>query len=103
MRGLNLSENSNFCENSKLFSKGLLDVNQRRSYVPVPDMGAGCCLGPKGNGVSLEGGGGGEGGPDPPGDGEDKQSVLSEGRNNMDKDEEGRASGLDEDRSTRAV
>ncbi len=56
----------------------------------VPDMGAGCCLGPEGNGVSL--GEGGEGGPSPPGGGEDKQSVLSEGRNNRDKDNEGGAS-----------
>ncbi len=41
----------------------------------VPDMGAGRCLGPEGNGVSL--GEGGEGGPGPPGGGKDKQSVLS--------------------------
>jgi hypothetical protein len=29
-----------------------------------------------------------KGGPVPPGGGKDKQSVLSEGRDNMDKDEE---------------
>jgi hypothetical protein len=56
----------------------------------VPDMGAGCCLGPEGNGVSL--GGGGEGGPGPPRSMKDKQSVLSKGRDNIDKDKEGRAS-----------
>jgi hypothetical protein len=55
----------------------------------VPDIREGCCLGPEGNGVSL--GEGGEGGPGPPGGGRDKQSVLSEGRDNMDKDKEGRA------------
>jgi hypothetical protein len=44
----------------------------------VPDMGADHCLGPEGNGVNL-----GEG-PSPPGGGKDK---LSEGRDNMDKDE----------------
>jgi hypothetical protein len=46
-------------------------------------------LGPEGNGVSL--GEGGEGGPRPPGGEEDKQTVLSKGRDNMDKDVEGRA------------
>jgi hypothetical protein len=53
-------------------------------------MGAGCCLGPEGNGVSL--GEGGERGLSPPGSKEDKQSVLNEGRDNMEKDEEERAS-----------
>jgi hypothetical protein len=53
----------------------------------VHDMGAGCCQGPEGNGVSLREGG--EGGPGPPESREDRQSVLSKGRNNMDKDEEG--------------
>ncbi len=56
----------------------------------VPDIEAGHCLGPEGNGVCL--GEGGEGGPGPPGGGKDKQSVLSEGRDNMGKDEEDRAS-----------
>ncbi len=54
-------------------------------------MEAGCCLGPERNGVSL--GEGGKGGPSAPGGRKDRQSVLSEGRDKMDKDEEGRASG----------
>jgi hypothetical protein len=49
-------------------------------------MGAGRWLGPEGNGVSL--GDGGAGGPSPPGSREDKQSVLCEGRGNMEKEEE---------------
>ncbi len=57
--------------------------------IPVPDIGAGRCLGPEGNGVSL--GEGGEGGPGSPGGGKDKQTVLSEGRDNMGKDEEDRS------------
>jgi hypothetical protein len=57
--------------------------------VSMPDMGAGCCLGPEGNGVSL--GKGDEGEPGPPGSKEDKQSVLSMGGGNMEK-EEGRTS-----------
>jgi hypothetical protein len=56
----------------------------------VPDMEAGCCLGPEGNGVSL--GEGGEGGPGAPGGGRDKQSVLSKSRDNMGKGEEDQAS-----------
>ncbi len=52
----------------------------------MPDTEAGCCLGPEGNGVSS--GEGCEGGASPPGDGKEKQSVLSEGRNIMGKDEE---------------
>jgi hypothetical protein len=56
----------------------------------VPDMGVGCSLGPEGNWVSL--GEGGEGGPGPPRSMEDKQSVLSKGRDNIDKDKEGQAS-----------
>ncbi len=44
-------------------------------------MGAGRCLGPEGNGVSLGDGGG-----------KDKQSVLSKGRDYMGKDKEDRAS-----------
>jgi hypothetical protein len=56
----------------------------------LPEMGAGRCLGPKGNGVSL--GEGSEVGPGPPRSEGDKQSVLHEGRDNMDKDEEERAS-----------
>jgi hypothetical protein len=54
--------------------------------VTVPDIGVGRCLRPEGNGVSL--GEGGEGEPGPPGGGKDKQSVLSEGRDNMGQDEE---------------
>jgi hypothetical protein len=53
-------------------------------------MRAGCCLGPEGNGVSL--GVGGKGGPSPPESQEDKQTVLSEGRDDMAKTEEGRES-----------
>jgi hypothetical protein len=49
-------------------------------------MGAGRCLGPEENGVSL--GKGGEGGPGPPGSKEDKQSVLSEGGGKMEEEEE---------------
>jgi hypothetical protein len=56
----------------------------------VRDIGAGRCLRPEGNGVSL--GEEGEGGPDPPGGMKDKKSVLSEVRDNMGKDEEDRAS-----------
>ncbi len=56
----------------------------------VPDMRAGRCLGPEGNGVSL--GEGGEGGPGPPRGEDDNQSVLREGRDNMDKDEKEQAS-----------
>ncbi len=52
--------------------------------VSVPDVEAGCYLGSEGNGVSL--GSGGEGGPGPPGGGEDKQSVLNNGRDDMGKD-----------------
>jgi hypothetical protein len=50
-------------------------------FISVPKIGAGRCLGPEGNGFSL--GEGGEG---------VKQSVLSEGRDNMGKDKEDRAS-----------
>ncbi len=53
-------------------------------------MGAGRCLGPEGNGVSL--GKRGEGEPGPSRGKEDKQSVLSEGRDNMEKVEEEQAS-----------
>ncbi len=52
----------------------------------MPDMAAGHCLGPERNGVSL--GEGGERGPGPTGGREDKQSVISEGRGNMEKEEE---------------
>jgi hypothetical protein len=55
----------------------------------VPDTGAGRCLGPKENGVSL--GEGGEGGPGPQGGGKDKQLLLSKGRDNMGKEKEDRA------------
>ncbi len=54
--------------------------------VTVPDIGAGRCLGPEGNGVSL--GEGCEGGAGPPGSKEHKQSVLGKGRGNMEKEEE---------------
>jgi hypothetical protein len=56
----------------------------------VPDMDAGCCLGPEENGVSL--GEGVEGGSGSPESKDDKLSVLSEGRGNMEKEEEERAS-----------
>jgi hypothetical protein len=56
----------------------------------VPYIEVGCCLGPERNGVCV--GEGGEGGPGPPGGGKDMQSVLREGRDNMGKDEEDRAS-----------
>ncbi len=56
----------------------------------MPDVRSGSCLGPEGNGVSL--GEGGEGGPSPPRSKGDEQSVLNEGRDNMDKDKEERAS-----------
>ncbi len=56
----------------------------------MPNVEVGHCLGPEGKGFSS--GERGEGGPGPPGGGKDKQSVLSEGRDNMGKDEEDRAS-----------
>ncbi len=56
----------------------------------MPDMGAGHCLGPEGNGVSL--GEGGEGGPGPPESRKDKQSMLSKEGGNMEKEEDGRTS-----------
>jgi hypothetical protein len=65
-------------------------MNWASKKISVPDLEAGCCLGPEGNGVSLREEG--EGGPGPPGGGKDKQSVLSEGRDNMGKDEEDRTS-----------
>jgi hypothetical protein len=55
-----------------------------------PDIGAGRYLGPEGNGVSL--GEGGEGGPGPPRGEGDKQSVLNEGRDNMEKEKTGKSS-----------
>jgi hypothetical protein len=58
--------------------------------VSVPDMRAGHCLGPEGNGVSL--GEGSEVGPSPPRGKGDKQSVLNKGRDNMEKNGEERAS-----------
>jgi hypothetical protein len=51
----------------------------------VPNVETGYCLESDGNGVSL--GEGEEGGPGPPGDRKDKQSVLSKGQDNMGKDE----------------
>ncbi len=56
----------------------------------MPNMGAGRRLVPEGNGVSL--GKGGEGGPGSPRGEGDKQSVLNEGRDKMEKDKEERAS-----------
>ncbi len=56
----------------------------------MPEIGAGRCLGPERNGVRL--GEGGEGGPGPPGGRKDKQSMLSEGRDNMGKNEEDQVS-----------
>ncbi len=56
----------------------------------MPDMGAGHCLEPEGNRLSLEERG--EGGPGPPGGKEDKQLMLGEGKDNMEKEEEKRAS-----------
>jgi hypothetical protein len=64
--------------------------SKRNEEVLVPDMGAGHCLRPEGNGVSLAERG--KGGPGPPGGRKDKQSLLSEGRDNMGKDEEDQAS-----------
>jgi hypothetical protein len=61
--------------------------NKKSSF---PDVEAGYCLGSEEYGVSS--GEVGEGGPCPPGDGKDKQSVLSEGRDNMGKDEEDQTS-----------
>jgi hypothetical protein len=52
----------------------------------MPDMGAGCCLGPEGNRISL--GEGGEGGSGPQRGEGNKQSVLNKVRDNMEKDEE---------------
>jgi hypothetical protein len=52
----------------------------------VPDVEAGCCLGSKGNWVSM--GEGGEGRPSPLGGGKDKQLMPNKGRDNMGKDEE---------------
>ncbi len=53
-------------------------------------MGAGSCLGPEGNRVSL--GRGVREGQVPPESKEDKQSVLGEGGGSMKKEEEGRTS-----------
>ncbi len=64
------------------------DAKLRRG-VSVPDIGAGRCLGPEGNGVSL--GERGEGGPGPPKCRGNKQSTLSEEGGNMEKEEEGRS------------
>ncbi len=68
-----------------------MKINKGRKWyqtigLTVPDMGAGHCLGPEGNGVSS--GKGDEGGPGPWRKEGDKQSVLNVGRDNMDKDEE---------------
>jgi hypothetical protein len=62
-------------------------------------MEAGRCLGPEGKGVSL--GEVGERGLSLPGSKEDKQSVLNEGRDNMEKDEEEQTLGRDEEGSAR--
>jgi hypothetical protein len=55
-------------------------------YVHVPDMEAGYCLDQEGNGVGL--GGGGEAGPSLPERGKGRQLKPSEGKDNMEKDEE---------------
>jgi hypothetical protein len=59
-------------------------MDHRLFIIFVSHKGAGCCLRPEGNGVSL--GEGGEGEPEPPGGEKDKQSTLREGRDNMGKD-----------------
>ncbi len=56
----------------------------------MPDVEASCCLGSEGNGVNF--GGGGEGGPGLPERGKDKQSMLSKGGDNMEKEEEEQSS-----------
>jgi hypothetical protein len=58
-------------------------------------MRAGPCLGPEGNGVSS--GEGGEGAPGLPRRGEDRQSTPSKKGDNMEKEEEGRTGGRDEE------
>jgi hypothetical protein len=63
--------------------------------IVVPGMGAGLCLEPEGNGVSL--GEEGVGGPSPPRGKGDKQSVLNRGRDNMEEDKEERATKRDEE------
>ncbi len=67
----------------------------------MPDIGAGHCLGPEGNGVSL--GEGDERGLSPPESREDKQSMLSEEGGNMEKEEEGGRVGRDEETSSNRV
>ncbi len=79
------------CQHEHIFIHlNVFVMNGASKKIFVPDIEAGCSLGPEGNGVSLREGG--EGGPGPPGGGKDKQSVLSEGRDNMGKDEEDRTS-----------
>ncbi len=63
----------------------------------MPDIGAGHCLGPEGNGVSL--GEGSEGGPGPARGEGDKQSVLNEGRDKKRRIERNRQVGHDEEGS----
>jgi hypothetical protein len=58
--------------------------------ITVPNTRVGCCLGPKGNGVSS--GEGGEGGPGPPDKEGAKQSTPSEEVGNMEQEEERRTS-----------
>jgi hypothetical protein len=53
----------------------------------MPDVEASCCLGSEGNGVNFVGGG--EGGPER---GKDKQSMLSKGGDNKEKEEEEQSS-----------
>ncbi len=64
----------------------------------MPNSGVGRCLGAEGNGVNL--GEGGEGGR---GEQRSKQSVLSEGGDNMEKEDEERASRNEERTSANRV
>ncbi len=63
-------------------------VNKQSSpnILTVPSIEAGCCRGSERNGVSM--GAGGEGGPERPERGKDKQLMPSKGGDNMEKDEE---------------
>jgi hypothetical protein len=79
-----------FFEYLTLHGVYIIQTNFKKLAIDVPDTRAGHCLEPEGNGVSL--GEGGERGPGPPRGEGDKQSVLNRGRDNMDKDEEERAS-----------
>ncbi len=95
-KDVSISQTQSFRQTVQLYGTvyimGVAISSRNLKYVVVPDMGAGRCLGPEGNGVSLvEGGNGGSG---PPGNKEYKQSVLSKGRDNMEKEEKERARGV---------